>query len=146
MSAADVACYSAKDQGPGQSRNWTSPTSMPERIAKLHWVVQTDASLRPRQPLELFLPTHRPIGANRVRAGTIRAQLRLRDESGSLSRPPTHSGGRALTNVMQSIDDGWCGRLWTKACNRSGNRYQAKTIAVNLSAPPERRALLNICR
>ena len=63
MSAADVACYAAKDQGRNRVQLY-KPDNVPERHREMHWVSKLTRACDESR-FELFYPAHRSrIGKN----------------------------------------------------------------------------------
>src|SRR5450755_3508409 len=85
MSAAYVACYSAKDQGRNRVQLY-KPDNMPERHREMHWVSKLTRACEDSR-FELFFQPIVPIGANRYEREQFELMLRLRDESGALVAP-----------------------------------------------------------
>jgi predicted signal transduction protein with EAL and GGDEF domain len=102
MSAADVACYAAKDQGRNRVQLY-KPDNVPERHREMHWVSKLTRACDESR-FELFYQPIVPIGANRVEREHFEVMLRLRDESGALVTPAEFIPAAERYNVMPSID------------------------------------------
>jgi diguanylate cyclase (GGDEF)-like protein/PAS domain S-box-containing protein len=131
MSAADVACYSAKDQGRNRVQLY-KPDNMPERHREMHWVSKLTRACDESR-FELFFQPIVPIGANRFEREQFELMLRLRDESGSLIAPAEFIPAAERYNVMPSIDRWVVRQALDQLVHRSGTGIKPYTIAVNLS-------------
>jgi diguanylate cyclase (GGDEF)-like protein/PAS domain S-box-containing protein len=131
MSAADVACYSAKDQGRNRVQLY-KPDNMPERHREMHWVSKLTRACDESR-FELFFQPIVPIGANRYEREQFELMLRLRDESGSLIAPAEFIPAAERYNVMPSIDRWVVRQALDQLVHRSGTGIKPYTIAVNLS-------------
>jgi diguanylate cyclase (GGDEF)-like protein/PAS domain S-box-containing protein len=131
MSAADVACYSAKDQGRNRVQLY-KPDNMPERHREMHWVSKLTRACDDNR-FELFFQPIVPIGANRYEREQFELMLRLRDESGSLVAPAEFIPAAERYNVMPSIDRWVVRQALDQLVHRSGTGIKPYTIAVNLS-------------
>jgi diguanylate cyclase (GGDEF)-like protein/PAS domain S-box-containing protein len=131
MSAADVACYSAKDQGRNRVQLY-KPDNMPERHREMHWVSKLTRACDDSR-FELFFQPIVPIGANRYEREQFELMLRLRDESGSLVAPAEFIPAAERYNVMPSIDRWVVRQALDQLVHRSGTGIKPYTIAVNLS-------------
>jgi diguanylate cyclase (GGDEF)-like protein/PAS domain S-box-containing protein len=131
MSAADVACYSAKDQGRNRVQLY-KPDNMPERHREMHWVSKLTRACDDSS-FELFFQPIVPIGANRFEREQFELMLRLRDESGSLVAPAEFIPAAERYNVMPSIDRWVVRQALDQLVHRSGTGIKPYTIAVNLS-------------
>jgi len=131
MSAADVACYSAKDQGRNRVQLY-KPDNMPERHREMHWVSKLTRACDESR-FELFFQPIVPIGINRYEKEQFELMLRLRDESGSLVAPAEFIPAAERYNVMPSIDRWVVRQALDQLVHRSGTGIKPYTIAVNLS-------------
>jgi EAL domain-containing protein (putative c-di-GMP-specific phosphodiesterase class I) len=135
MSAADVACYAAKDLGRNRVQLY-KPDDVPERHREMHWVSKL-ARACDESRFELFYQPIVPIGA----AGREREHerehfelmLRLRDESGALVTPAEFIPAAERYNVMPSIDRWVVRQALDRLVHRIGSGVKPFTIAVNLS-------------
>ena len=131
MSAADVACYAAKDEGRNRVQLY-KPDNVPERHREMHWVSKLTRACD-EGSFELFYQPIVPIGANRHEREHFELMLRLRDESGSLVGPAQFIPAAERYNVMPSIDRWVVRQALDQLVHRSGTGVKPYTIAVNLS-------------
>ncbi|HWJ34665.1 MAG TPA: EAL domain-containing protein [Steroidobacteraceae bacterium] len=131
MSAADVACYAAKDQGRNRVQLY-QPDNVPERHREMHWVSKLTRACDESR-FELFYQPIVPIGANRSEREQFELMLRLRDESGALIAPAEFIPAAERYNVMPSIDRWVVRQALDQLAHRSGSGIKPYTIAVNLS-------------
>jgi diguanylate cyclase (GGDEF)-like protein/PAS domain S-box-containing protein len=131
MSAADVACYSAKDLGRNRVQLY-KPDDVPERHREMHWVSKL-ARACDESRFELFYQPIVPIGATVHEREHFELMLRLRDESGTLVTPAEFIPAAERYNVMPAIDRWVVRRALDRLVHRIGAGVKPFTIAVNLS-------------
>jgi diguanylate cyclase (GGDEF)-like protein/PAS domain S-box-containing protein len=131
MSAADVACYSAKDLGRNRVQLY-KPDDVPERHREMHWVSKL-ARACDESRFELFFQPIVPIGATLHEREHFELMLRLRDESGALVTPAEFIPAAERYNVMPSIDRWVVRQALDRLVHRIGSGVKPFTIAVNLS-------------
>jgi diguanylate cyclase (GGDEF)-like protein/PAS domain S-box-containing protein len=131
MSAADVACYAAKDQGRNRVQLY-SPDDVPERHREMQWVSKLTRACDEGR-FELYYQPIVPIDANRQEREHFELVLRLRDESGALVVPAEFIPAAERYNVMPAVDRWVVAEALTKLAYRSGAGVKPFTIAVNLS-------------
>jgi diguanylate cyclase (GGDEF)-like protein/PAS domain S-box-containing protein len=131
MSAADVACYAAKDQGRNRVQLY-KPDNVPERHREMHWVSKLTRACDDNR-FELFYQPIVPIGANRHEREHFELMLRLRDESGALVAPAEFIPAAERYNVMPSIDRWVVRHALDHLVYRSDTGIKPYTVAVNLS-------------
>ena len=131
MSAADVACYSAKDLGRNRVQLY-KPDDVPERHREMHWVSKL-ARACDESRFELFYQPIVPIGATAHEHEHFELMLRLRDESGALVTPAEFIPAAERYNVMPSIDRWVVRQALDRLVHRTGSGVKPFTIAVNLS-------------
>jgi diguanylate cyclase (GGDEF)-like protein/PAS domain S-box-containing protein len=131
MSAADVACYSAKDSGRNRVQIYR-PDDMPERHREMHWVSKL-ARARDESRFELFYQPIVPIGSRPNERDHFELMLRLRDETGTIVAPAEFIPAAERYNIMPSIDR-WVVRMaLDRVVHRIESGVKPFTVAVNLS-------------
>jgi EAL domain-containing protein (putative c-di-GMP-specific phosphodiesterase class I) len=133
MSAADVACYSAKDMGRNRVQLY-KPDDVPARHREMHWVSKLSRACDESR-FELFYQPIVPIGstAREHEREHFELMLRLRDESGALITPAEFIPAAERYNVMPSIDRWVVREALDRLVHRTGSGVKPFTIAVNLS-------------
>ncbi len=131
MSAADVACYSAKDLGRNRVQLY-KPDDVPERHREMHWISKL-ARACDESRFELFYQPIVPIGSTVHEREHFELMLRLRDESGALVTPAEFIPAAERYNVMPSIDRWVVRQALDRLVHRTGSGVKPFTIAVNLS-------------
>jgi diguanylate cyclase (GGDEF)-like protein/PAS domain S-box-containing protein len=133
MSAADVACYAAKDLGRNRVQLY-KPDDVPERHREMHWVSKLTRACDEGR-FELFYQPIVPIGpiVHEHEREHFELMLRLRDESGALVRPAEFIPAAERYNVMPSIDRWVVRQALDRLAHRVGSGVKPFTIAVNLS-------------
>jgi diguanylate cyclase (GGDEF)-like protein/PAS domain S-box-containing protein len=133
MSAADVACYAAKDSGRNRIHMYAN-SSAPERHREMQWVSRLTRACEENR-LELFYQPIVPIGVNRDPRGHYELLLRMRGESGELVSPAEFIPAAERYNIMPMIDR-WVVRqaLGALAHYRDdGDIRHGYTLSINLS-------------
>jgi diguanylate cyclase (GGDEF)-like protein/PAS domain S-box-containing protein len=130
MSAADVACYAAKDQGRNRVQLY-KPDNVPERHREMHWVSKLTRACEEGR-FELFFQPIVPIGAAQEREH-FEVLLRLRDENAALVDPAEFIPAAERYNIMPSIDRWVVRQSLDRLVHRSGSGIKPYTIALNLS-------------
>jgi diguanylate cyclase (GGDEF)-like protein/PAS domain S-box-containing protein len=131
MSAADVACYAAKDSGRNRVQLY-KPDDMPERHREMHWVSKLTRA-RDESRFELFFQPIVPIGNRPHEREHFELMLRLRDESGTIVTPAEFIPAAERYNIMPSIDRWVVRRALERVVHRIESGVKPFTVAVNLS-------------
>jgi diguanylate cyclase (GGDEF)-like protein/PAS domain S-box-containing protein len=127
MSAADIACYAAKDEGRNRVHLYESDGISHPRHREMHWVARVTRAAEENR-LELFFQPIRPI----ARAGATafhELTVRLRDDDGRLVAPGEFIPAAERYNVM-SVIDRW---VVQRAIERLKEWDELPLLAVNLS-------------
>ena len=135
MSAADIACYAAKDEGRNRVHVYEAD-GVSHRHREMHWVARVTRAAEENR-LELFFQPIVRIGAAVATAttgpGFHELTIRLRDDDGRLVPPSEFIPAAERYNVM-SIIDRW---VVTRAVELLKQRREAggtlPLLAVNLS-------------
>jgi diguanylate cyclase (GGDEF)-like protein/PAS domain S-box-containing protein len=131
MSAADVACYSAKDAGRNRVELY-KPNDVPARHREMQWVSKLTRACDEAR-FELFFQPIVPIGANQHEREHFELMLRLRDESGALVEPAEFIPAAERYNVMPAIDRWVVHQALEHVVHRIESGMKPFTVAVNLS-------------
>ncbi|WP_168160060.1 EAL domain-containing protein [Steroidobacter denitrificans] len=102
MSAADVACYAAKDSGRNRVHMYQHGTA-PERHREMQWVSRLTRACEENR-LELYYQPIVPIGTNNDTRGHYELLVRMRGENGQLVLPAEFIPAAERYNVMPMID------------------------------------------
>ncbi len=102
MSAADVACYAAKDSGRNRIHVYQIG-DVPQRHKEMQWVSRITRACEENR-LELFYQPIVPIGENADRRGHYELLLRMRDEEGNLVQPNAFIPAAERYNLMPTLD------------------------------------------
>ena len=133
MSAADVACYSAKDSGRNRVQTYQQGRA-PERHREMQWVSRINRACEEDQ-LVLLAQTIVPIRKGVEKLRHFELLLRMRDESGQLVQPSEFIPAAERFNLMPAIDR-WVVR---QACSRLVHRRgqadgrEPYTLSINIS-------------
>ena len=133
MSAADVACYSAKDSGRNRVQTYKQGRA-PERHREMQWVSRITRACD-EDRLELLCQPIVPIRAGVEKLRHFELLLRMRDEQGQLVQPSEFIPAAERFNLMPTIDR-WvvrqaCARLAHRRGDASREPY---VLAINISA------------
>jgi diguanylate cyclase (GGDEF)-like protein/PAS domain S-box-containing protein len=133
LSAADVACYSAKDLGRNRVHVYQHGTA-PERHAEMQWVSRVTRAID-EDRLELYFQPIVPVGENPDRRGHYELLVRMRDEHGRMVPPNAFIPAAERYNVMPMVDR-W---VLTQALKslafrpEDGSSGDGYALAINLS-------------
>jgi diguanylate cyclase (GGDEF)-like protein/PAS domain S-box-containing protein len=133
MSAADVACYAAKDSGRNRVHMYQYGAA-PAQHREMQWVSRLTRACEENR-LELYYQPIVPIGGNRDPRGHYELLVRMRGENGELVLPAEFIPAAERYNVMPMIDR-WVvsHALGTLAHYRTdGDSRHGYTLSINLS-------------
>jgi diguanylate cyclase (GGDEF)-like protein/PAS domain S-box-containing protein len=130
MSAVDVACYAAKDQGRNRVHVYEAD-NVPERHREMQWVSRLQRACDDGR-LEIYYQPIVPIGGTRDARPHFELMLRMRDEQGALVQPIEFIPAAERYNVMPAIDR-WVVREALRTVRGAGRLGPDCTIAINLS-------------
>ncbi|MEX2260265.1 MAG: EAL domain-containing protein, partial [Woeseia sp.] len=132
MSAADVACYSAKDMGRNQVHLYRdSDASL--RHEEMKWVSRITSAIEDDR-LELFYQPIIGIGLeNRNARGHYELLLRMRDKDGELVGPNQFIPAAERYNMMSMLDRWVIREALTRLADRNPGDAARFTLAINLS-------------
>ena len=102
MSAADIACYAAKDEGRNRIHLYEADGLSHPRHREMHWVARVTRAVEENR-LELFYQPIRPI-TPRDAPSFNELLVRLRDDDGRLVPPGEFIPAAERYNVMSVID------------------------------------------
>ncbi|HVY64796.1 MAG TPA: EAL domain-containing protein [Gammaproteobacteria bacterium] len=131
MSAADVACYVAKDLGRNRIHVYEEGDAA-ERHQEMQWVARINRALE-EERFELF---YQPIVPTVARADTwphYELLLRMRDERGELVAPTAFIPAAERYNLMPSLDRWVISQTLETLVYRGEPGTSPYTLAINLS-------------
>jgi diguanylate cyclase (GGDEF)-like protein/PAS domain S-box-containing protein len=131
MSAADVACYAAKDEGRNRVHVYTHD-NVPERHREMQWVSRLTRACDEGR-LELYFQPIVPIGANRDPRRNFELMLRMRDEDGGLIQPIEFIPAAERYNVMPAIDRWVVRHAFQSLAHLVSDPHPSYTVSINLS-------------
>ena len=131
MSAADIACYAAKDAGRNRIHVYEAD-GVSDRHREMHWVARvTRAADEDR--LELFFQPIVSLGTPGGGRGFHELTVRLRDEGGGLVPPSVFIPAAERYNVMSVLDRWVVGQAIALLKERQRRGQPLPLLAVNLS-------------
>jgi len=132
MSAADVACYAAKDSGRNRVHTYQHGAA-PERHREMQWVSRLTRACEENR-LELYYQPIVPIGSNKDPRGHYELLLRMRGEQGELIHPAEFIPAAERYNIMPMIDRWVVSQaLGSLAHYRTDGAGSGYTLSINLS-------------
>jgi diguanylate cyclase (GGDEF)-like protein/PAS domain S-box-containing protein len=135
MSAADIACYAAKDEGRNRIHVYEQD-GVSHRHREMHWVARVTRAVEENR-LELFFQPIVPIGVTAADAGSQprfhELTVRLRDDDGHLVPPGEFIPAAERYNVMSIIDRWVVMRAVELLKERQRSGAPLPLLAVNLS-------------
>jgi diguanylate cyclase (GGDEF)-like protein/PAS domain S-box-containing protein len=133
LSAADVACYAAKDGGRNRIHIYQQGDAA-ERHAEMQWVSRVTRALEDGR-MELYFQPIVPIDGNPDRRGHYELLVRMRDENGRPVPPSAFIPAAERYNVMPMIDRWVISHALEHLVFRrgDGDRDDGYSLAINLS-------------
>jgi diguanylate cyclase (GGDEF)-like protein len=131
LSAADVACYSAKESGRNRVEIYTAD-KVPERHREMHWVSRLTRACEESR-FELAFQPIVPTSPGGGEPAHFELLLRLRDEPGRLVSPAEFIPAAERYSLMPSIDRWVVKTALERVVHRGSSRVEPYTTAVNLS-------------
>ena len=133
MSSADVACFSAKEQGRNQIHLYRDSDAA-LRHEEMKWVSRITSAVEENR-LELFYQPIIGIGRkNGASRGHYELLLRMRDEKGDLVGPNQFIPAAERYNLMSTLDRWVVHEALTQLADRNEQSEDARfTLAINLS-------------
>jgi diguanylate cyclase (GGDEF)-like protein/PAS domain S-box-containing protein len=133
LSAADVACYSAKDLGRNRVHVYQQGAA-PERHAEMQWVSRITRAID-EDRLELYFQPIVPVGANPDKRGHYELLIRMRDQNGRMVPPNAFIPAAERYNIMPMVDRWVVTQALTHlACRQADEAHDpGYTLAINLS-------------
>ncbi len=133
MSAADVACYSAKDSGRNRVQTYRQGRA-PERHREMQWVSRINRACEEDRLLLVCQPIV-PIRAGVEKLRHFELLLRMKDENGALVQPSEFIPAAERFNLMPALDRWVVRQACTRHVHRRGDTGRAPFIlAINVSA------------
>jgi EAL domain-containing protein (putative c-di-GMP-specific phosphodiesterase class I) len=130
MSAADIACYAAKDEGRNRIHVYEAD-GISNRHREMHWVARVTRAAEENR-LELFFQPIVRIGSDGI-ADFHELTVRLRDDDGRLVPPSEFIPAAERYNVMSIIDRWVVVRAVELLKHRRDTQGSLPMLAVNLS-------------
>jgi len=130
MSAADIACYAAKDAGRNRIHVYQAD-GVSDRHREMKWVARVTRAADDNR-LELFFQPIVSLGSPGSR-GFHELTVRLRDEGGELVPPSELIPAAERYNVMSVLDRWVVGQAMTRLVERQRRGHPLPLLAVKLS-------------
>jgi diguanylate cyclase (GGDEF)-like protein/PAS domain S-box-containing protein len=131
MSAADVACYVAKDLGRNRIHVYEEGDAA-ERHQEMQWVARINRALE-EERFELYFQPIVPIGAGDEHWPHYELLLRMRDERGELVSPTAFIPAAERYNLMPGLDRWVISHVLDTLVYRGEPGTRPYTLAINLS-------------
>jgi diguanylate cyclase (GGDEF)-like protein/PAS domain S-box-containing protein len=133
FSAADTACYSAKEQGRNRVCVYlSSDADMAQRRVEMGWAARLTGALE-QDRFILYYQPYLPLGQNAAKGHHIEILLRLIDEDGKLVQPGSFLPAAERYNVMPEIDRWVIRSVFTRYAALAATMGAPLTCAINLS-------------
>jgi diguanylate cyclase (GGDEF)-like protein/PAS domain S-box-containing protein len=131
MSAADIACYAAKDAGRNRLHVYEAD-GVSHRHREMHWVARVTRAAEDNR-LALFFQPIMPLAATTEHRGFHELTVRLLDDSGALVPPGEFIPAAERYNVMSVIDRWVVSQAIELLRERQRLQQPLPLLAVNLS-------------
>jgi diguanylate cyclase (GGDEF)-like protein/PAS domain S-box-containing protein len=131
MSAADVACYSAKDSGRNRVQTYEQGRA-PERHREMQWVSRINQACE-EDHLVLMCQPIVPIRVGVDKQRKFELLLRMRDENGTLVQPAEFIPAAERFNLMPAIDRWVVRQACTRLAHRRTDDRALFTLGINIS-------------
>ena len=131
MSAADIACYAAKDAGRNRIHVYEAD-GVSARHREMHWVARVTRAAEDNR-LELFFQPIMALSGAEPERGFHELTVRLRDDDGVLVPPSEFIPAAERYNVMSVLDRWVVGQAIELLRERQRRGQQLPLLAVNLS-------------
>jgi diguanylate cyclase (GGDEF)-like protein/PAS domain S-box-containing protein len=131
MSAADVACYVAKDLGRNRIHVYEEGDAA-ERHQEMQWVARITRALE-EERFELYFQAIVPIRSDQGHWPHYELLLRMRDEEGRLVAPEAFIPAAERYNLMPGLDRWVVSQALETLAYRGASGTQPYTLAINLS-------------
>ncbi len=133
FSAADTACYSAKEQGRNRVCVFhSSDADMAQRRADMGWAARLTRALE-EERLVLYYQPYLSLGQNSAQGQHIEILLRLIDEDGKLVPPGSFLPAAERYNIMPAIDRWVVKTVFARYADLQAQMGAPLTCAINLS-------------
>jgi diguanylate cyclase (GGDEF)-like protein/PAS domain S-box-containing protein len=131
MSAADVACYVAKDLGRNRIHIYEEGDAA-ERHQEMQWVARINRALE-EERFELYFQPIVPIGSGQGHWPHYELLLRMRDERGEIVAPTAFIPAAERYNLMPGLDRWVVSHTLETLAYRGADGTTPYTLAINLS-------------
>ena len=133
FSAADTACYSAKEQGRNRVCVFhSSDADMAQRRSEMGWAARLTRALE-EERLTLYYQPYMPLAQHSAAGLHIEVLLRLIDEQGQLVQPGSFLPAAERYNVMPAIDRWVIETVFARYDDIAAQLGRPLTCAINLS-------------
>jgi diguanylate cyclase (GGDEF)-like protein/PAS domain S-box-containing protein len=133
FSAADTACYAAKEQGRNRVCVFqSSDADMAQRRREMGWAARLNRALEENR-MTLYYQPYMPLGQHSAHGKHIEVLLRLIDEDGTVVAPGSFLPAAERYNVMPAIDRWVIESVFSRYAFLQSRMGAPLTCAINLS-------------
>ncbi len=133
FSAADTACYSAKEQGRNRVCVFhSSDADMAQRRSEMGWAARLTSALEENR-MTLYYQPYLALGPHSAKGLHVEILLRLIDEEGALVQPGSFLPAAERYNVMPAIDRWVIHAVFSSYRDLAAQLGAPLTCAINLS-------------